>query len=193
MDVPLSHQGRRSPRRALILPGRTYTPALPLLQRTRRVLEDHDWSVREVWWQVPSSLDGINRWVTEHAAAAMAEESALRPTPERWLFAAKSLGTRVVRRGPRADAYVLLTPLLTSPGVVASIAALVDEGVPVLLVGGTEDELWSGGAARGTGARVLEIAGADHLMEVPSDPVRSAAILEQVAAEVSSFLAALSL
>jgi pimeloyl-ACP methyl ester carboxylesterase len=187
--VPLN----RSPRRALVLPGRTYTPALPLLQRTRRVLEDHDWSVREVWWQVPSSLEGINRWVTEHAAAAMAEESALSPAPERWLFAAKSLGTRVVRRGPRADAYVLLTPLLTSPGVVASITALAAEGVPVLLVGGTEDELWSGEAARATGARVLEIPGADHLMEAPTDPVRSAAILEEIAAEVSSFLSSLRL
>ena len=66
MDVPVGRSGARSPRRALVLPGRTYTPALPLLQRTRRVLEDHDWSVREVWWQVPSSLEGINRWVTEH-------------------------------------------------------------------------------------------------------------------------------
>lgn len=189
MDVPVG----RSPRRALVLPGRTYTPALPLLQRTRRVLEDHGWSVHEVWWQVPSSLEGINRWVTEHAAAAMAEEGAVPPAPERWLFAAKSLGTRVVRRGPRADVYVLLTPLLTSPGVVASLTELVTEGVPVLLVGGTEDELWDTDAARATGARVLEIAGADHLMETPSDPVRSAEILEEIAAEVSSFLAALQL
>lgn len=189
MDVPLS----RTAHRALVLPGRTYTPALPLLQRTRRVLEDHGWSVREVWWQVPESLEGINRWVTEHATAAMAEESALSPAPERWLFAAKSLGTRVVRRGPRADAYVLLTPLLTSPGVVASLTSLATEGVPVLLVGGTEDELWDSNAARATGARVLEVPGADHLLEVPSDPARSAEVLDRVAAEVSSFLASLQL
>lgn len=189
MDVPVG----RTPRRALILPGRMYTPALPLLQRTRRVLEDHGWSVHEVWWQVPSSLEGINRWVTEHATAAMAEESVLAPAPERWLFAAKSLGTRVVRRGPRADAYVLLTPLLTSAGVVDSLTELVSAGVPVLLVGGTEDELWDSRAARSTGARVLEIPGADHLLEIPTDPARSAEILEEIAAEVSSFLAALAL
>jgi hypothetical protein len=187
--VPLS----RSPRRALVLPGRRYTPALPLLQRTRGVLEEHGWSVHEVWWQVPSSLEGINRWVTERATEAMAEESALPPAPERWLFAAKSLGTRVVRRGPRADAYVLLTPLLTSPGVVASVTALVADGVPVLFVGGTEDDLWDGGAARATGARLLELPGADHLLEVPGDPARTAEILDEVAREVSSFLAALPL
>lgn len=189
MDVPVG----RSSRRALILPGRLYTPALPLLQRTRRVLEDHGWSVHEVWWRVPASLEGINRWVTEHAVAAMAEESALPPTPERWLFAAKSLGTRVVRRGPRADAYVLLTPLLTSAGVVASITELVSEGAPVLLVGGVQDELWSTDAARSTGARVLEVPDADHLMEVPGDPTRSAEILQEITGELSAFLGSLRL
>ncbi len=193
MVVPLSTPGDRSPRRALVLPGRLYTPALPLLQLTRGVLEEHGWSVREVWWQVPESLEGINGWVADQAAAAIVEESALPPAPERWLFAAKSLGTRVVRSGPRADAYVLLTPLVTLAGVLASITDLVAEGVPVLLVGGTEDELWSGEAARSTGARVLEVPGADHLMETPTDPARSAEILEQVAAEVSEFLASLRL
>jgi hypothetical protein len=191
--VPLNGPDGRSPRRALVLPGRTYTPALPLLQRTRRVLEDHGWSVHEVWWQVPSSLEGINRWVTEHATAAMAEASALPPTPERWLFAAKSLGTRVVRSGPRADAYVLLTPLLTSAGVVSSISGLVADGVPVLLVGGVRDALWSSEAARSTGARVLEVPDADHLMEVPSDPDRSAEILREIVDGLGSFLASLRL
>ncbi|CAI9405901.1 hypothetical protein [Nocardioides sp. T2.26MG-1] len=187
MDVPLN----RSSRRALILPGRLYTPALPLLQRTRGVLEDHGWSVREVWWQVPESLEGINGWVAEHAAAAVAEESALPPTPERWLFAAKSLGTRVVRSGPRADAYVLLTPLVTLPGVLDSITRLVSDGVPVLLVGGGQDELWSGEAARSTRAQVLEVPDADHLMEVPSDPDRSAEILREITGELSAFLGSL--
>jgi len=193
VGVALSRSGGRSPRRALVLPGRRYTPALPLLQVAGGAAAEHGWSVREVWWQVPASLEGINRWVAERAAAAMAEESGVPPEPERWLFIAKSLGTRVVRTGPRADAYVLLTPLLTSPGVVASVTALVAEGVPVLLVGGTEDDLWDGAAARATGARLLEVPGADHLMETPGDPGRTAGILEQVAAEVSSFLAALPL
>ncbi|MBI2243832.1 MAG: alpha/beta hydrolase [Nocardioides sp.] len=182
-----------APRRALILPGRRYSPALPLLQVARRVAVEHGWSVREVWWQVPASLAGINGWVADRAAAAMTEEAAVPPEPERWLFIAKSLGTRVVRTGPRADAYVLLTPLLTSAGVVASVTALVTEGVPVLLVGGTEDELWSPAAARATGARLLEVPGADHGLEVPGDPGRTAEILDEVAGSVSSFLAALPL
>ena len=189
MVVPLS----RSARRALILPGRLYTPALPLLQRTRGLLEEHGWSVHEVWWQVPSSWEGINGWVADHAAAAIAEESVLPPAPERWLFAAKSLGTRVVRKGPRADAYVLLTPLLTSAGVVASITELVADGVPVLLVGGVQDDLWSTDAARATGARVLEVPDADHLMEVPEDPERSAEILREITGELSAFLGSLPL
>ncbi len=193
MGVPLSRSGGRSPRRALVLPGRRYTPALPLLRVASGVALDHGWSVHEVWWEVPGSLEGINGWVADRASAAMAEEAALPPAPERWLFVAKSLGTRVVRRGPRADAYVLLTPLLTSPGVVDSLTALVAEGVPVLLVGGTEDDLWSPEAARATGARLLEVPGADHLLEVPGDAARTADILDRVAAGVSSFLAALPL
>ncbi|HYF71194.1 MAG TPA: hypothetical protein VD864_00155 [Nocardioides sp.] len=187
MVVPLS----RWPRRALILPGRRYTPALPLLQLTRGVLVEHGWSVREVWWEAPASLEGINGWVADQARAAIAEESALPPAPERWLIAAKSLGTRVVRTGPRVDAYVLLTPLVTSPGVVASITELVADGVPVLLVGGTDDDLWSGDAARSTGAQVLELPGADHVLELPGDPAGTARLQAQVVAEVGSFLASL--
>ncbi|HEY0949087.1 hypothetical protein [Nocardioides sp.] len=189
----MSRPGDRSARRALVLPGRRYSPALPLLQVARAAAVDHGWSVHEVWWQVPDSLEGINGWVADQASAAIVAEAALPPAPERWLFIAKSLGTRVVRRGPRADAYVLLTPLLTSPGVVASITALASDGVPVLLVGGTEDDLWDGAAARATGARLLELPGADHLLEVPTDPARTPDLLDRVAREVSSFLAALPL
>ena len=65
--------------------------------------------------------------------------------------------------------------------------------MPVLLVGGTEDELWSPEAARATGARLLEVPGADHGLEVTGDPGRTAEILDEVARTVSSFLASLPL
>ena len=110
---------------------------------------------------------------------------------EHWVIAAKSLGTHIVHAGRLADAYVLLTPLLVLPEAVEAITALVADGAQVLLVGGTDDQFWSTDGAYATGAEVVEIPGADHLMFVPGDAVRTAVVHLEVTMAVDAFLAGL--
>lgn len=162
--------------RALLLPGRLYTVDMPLLAVARARLEHRGWEVRPVSWTAPDPVPADGSWVGQQAADAVGGDAGP------WLFAAKSMGTRVVQSDLRADAYVLLTPLLTDPAHAAAITRLVDDGVPVLLVGGTRDELWSSAVAAATGATVLEVPGADHAMS-GAHP--------EVGAAVDSFLATL--
>lgn len=163
-------------RRALLLPGRAYPVSMPLLAATGEVLEQRGWSVRPVSWTAPDPVPTDGSWVGERATEAMAGD------PGPWLFAAKSLGTRIVQSGVRAEAYVLLTPLTADDAHAAAIAHLVDDDLPVLLVGGTADPLWSPAASRATGAHVFEIPGGDHALLDWHD---------EVAAAVETFLGAL--
>lgn len=172
-------------RRALLLPGRAYPAELALLAFTRLALEQHGWDVRPVRWTLPEDVTDPGAWVAEQTVAAVAGD------PGPWLFAAKSLGTRVVQSGPRAEAYVLLTPLLVEPDLTARVTDLVTDGARVLLVGGTADRFWSADAARSTGAEVLEIRDADHAMYVHGDPVASAEAHVAVTRAVVSFVAGL--
>ena len=162
--------------RALLLPGRLYTVDMPLLAVARERLEQRGWETRPVSWAAPVPVPGEGAWIGARAAEAVAGD------PGPWLFAAKSLGTRVVQSDLRADAYVLLTPLLADPAHAAAVTRLVDEGLPVLLVGGTADEAWSSEAAAATGAEVFEVPGADHAM---------AGSHLEVGAAVDAFLATL--
>lgn len=163
--------------RALLLPGRAYPVDRPLLAATGAVLEQRGVEVRRISWTAPDPVPTDGTWVGERAAEAMAAD------PGPWLFAAKSLGTRIVQSTVRAEAYVLLTPLTADDAHAAAIAHLVDDGRPVLLVGGSADPLWSPHASRATGAHVFEIPGGDH------------ALLDshtEVAAAVDTFLGTLA-
>lgn len=162
--------------RALLLPGRAYPVEMPLLASTATVLTEHGWEVRPVRWTAPDPVPVDGEWVGAQAAAAMGDD------PGPWLFAAKSLGTRVAQSTLRASAYVLLTPLTADPAASSAIARLVREGLPVLLVGGTADPFWSSSASRSTGAEVVEVPGADHAM---------LGVEDEVAAAVGGFLARL--
>ncbi|WP_028637790.1 alpha/beta hydrolase [Nocardioides sp. URHA0032] len=164
-------------RRALLLPGRAYPVSMPLLAANGAVLARHGWAVRPVSWAAPEPVPTDGAWVGQQAAAAMGED------PGPWLFAAKSLGTRVTQSPVRAAAYVLLTPLTADPAATSAIAALVRDGRPVLLVGGTADPFWSSAASAATGADVVEVEGADHAM---------LGLHDQVATAVDSFLTTLS-
>ncbi|GAB3198645.1 hypothetical protein GCM10027062_13310 [Nocardioides hungaricus] len=164
--------------RALLLPGRLYTVDLPLLASTGEALSRHGFAVRPVSWTAPDPVPTDGAWVGERAAEAIGDD------PGPWLFAGKSLGTRVVQSSVRADAYVLLTPILSDPAHAAAIAQRVTDGVPVLLVGGTGDPFWSSAASRSTGAEVFEVPGADHAMLGSHD---------EVARAVAAFVAGLRL
>jgi pimeloyl-ACP methyl ester carboxylesterase len=177
----------KASRRALLLPGRAYTAKMPLLALTDRALSAHGWRVSAVSWTVPEVPPDVHRWVRDRAAAVVERKPA-----ERWLFAAKSMGTHIVHADDlRADAYVLLTPLLVEPEAVEAVGRLVSGGVPVLLVGGTRDQFWSSAGARATGAQVLEIPGAGHSLTAGDDDVRTAEIRAEIARAVDGFLSAL--
>jgi hypothetical protein len=102
----------------------------------------------------------------------------------------KSLGTLAVCSGIPAIGYVLFTPLLTNDDVVSGVQHAVHEDVPVLLVGGTADDLWSGSTAQRVGCDVVEIEGADHGMAIPGDAAGTAQVHAEVALAVDRFLRA---
>ncbi len=193
--LPAHHDpdGGPSTRRALVVPGAAYSPSHPLLEFGRLSLLEHGWSVRQVWWESGARWGEEERvaWVSRHLEESVREEQAIDPAPDTWLIMAKSLGTLSVLAGHRSSAYVLLTPLLTSPAVVEGIDVLRSEGIPVLLVGGTADDLWAGEVARRLDCDVLEVAGADHSMNLPGDAVGSVDVHLQVAQHVDGFLAGL--
>ncbi|MEU5692966.1 hypothetical protein [Actinosynnema sp. NPDC020468] len=173
-------------RLALVLPGGGYTPARPLLHLTRLVLLSLGWTVREVWWRPPAWPNPEERtaWVAEQASAALAEETA-----SRVLLVGKSLGSPAAGlAAERALPAVWLTPLLVEPAVVDRLRAAT---APTLLVGGAADALWHADRARELGHALLEVPEADHALEVPADPVRSARILVEVTDRLNRFVAAL--
>ncbi|MGV9387128.1 hypothetical protein ACWDRB_65915 [Nonomuraea sp. NPDC003707] len=171
---------------AVLLPGRGYVPARPLLHFAGAVLRRHGWSVREVWWQSPATQDAgeLAGWVMEQARQALDGERA-----ERLLLVGKSLGTFAAPlAAERGLPAIWLTPLLRHEAVVE---ALRRTGAPTVLVGGSADKLWDGEAARGLGHPYLEVPGADHGLEAFEDPVRSVEILRDVTAEMDRFVAGL--
>ncbi|HEY6737831.1 MAG TPA: hypothetical protein VI076_03205, partial [Actinopolymorphaceae bacterium] len=52
---------------AIVLPGRGYTPAGPLLHYARAVLVHHGWTVQEIWWPELPDPESTPRWVQEQA------------------------------------------------------------------------------------------------------------------------------
>ena len=194
LPVHLDPEGGASAKRALILPGAVYSPSHPLLELGRVALQQHGWSVRQIWWELGGRMDAEERiaWVSDQVGVAVEEERAIAPEPESWLVMAKSLGTLSVLAEHRASAYVLLTPLLTSPAVVEGIERLRAESIPVLLVGGTADDLWSRDVAKQLDCDLLEVEDADHGMYVDGDVVRSAEVHLEVARSIDSFLGRLN-
>lgn len=176
---------------AVLLPGRRYPVAMPLLTFAGRAALDHGWQVRAVEWDgAPRpENDGVDGWVRDQLLAAIGDDA-----PDRVLVVAKSLGTRAapVATQKEWDA-VWLTPLLNDETVVEAIAASTGRQ---LLVGGTADDLaWDHDVADrlgSAGCDVLEVPGADHAMFIPDDAVRTAEVHLLVTRAVDSFLAGLA-
>lgn len=183
-DVYHLHEETGDPERiAIVLPGQGYTAQGPVLSYPTHALLDAGWTVRVLIWDVAPPrgaqeiyADTLHAMVREHPEA-------------RHLVIAKSLGTLAL---PAAAELGLsgawLTPLLegpAAPSVRTAIGDLVEVGVPTLLAGGTGDSLWSTEHARASGARVLDIDGADHALEVPGDWRASLHALDRVTAAVA--------
>jgi hypothetical protein len=172
---------------AVLLPGRSYPVAMPLLTFAGRAALGRGWRVRAVEWTgAPGPEDaGVDEWVRDELLAAVDDG------PGRVLVVAKSLGTRAAPvAAERGWDAVWLTPLLLDDAVVAGIAA--NHGRQ-LLVGGTADDLaWDHDVAVAlgeAGCEVLEVPDADHAMFVPDDAVRTAEVHVSVTRAVDTFLA----
>ncbi|NYD24987.1 alpha/beta hydrolase [Kineococcus aurantiacus] len=102
------------------------------------------------------------------------------------LLIAKSLSTRLLALAVERDLPgVWLTPLLREDEV---RAAAEQAGAPTLLVDGSADPYWDSTAAHASGRRVLEVAGADHSIEVPGDVGACLQALQTVVNEIEDFL-----
>jgi hypothetical protein len=168
--------------RAVLLPGRGYTPDKPVLAAVSDVLLARGWAVREIWWTVPEGLRprDAGRWVDDQARTA-AEGWSDRP-----LLVGKSLGTfaspYAAKHGLEA---VWLTPLLGERSIVKGIRR---NRARQLLVGGTADEAWVPQVADRLPGELLELPGADHALVVPGDEQRSAAYRDRLRAAVTAWL-----
>lgn len=147
----------------VVLPGREYSPAKPLLDfATQAALQNH-WAVRQVWWE-PERLDDSNRiatWAARELAAAVEGHRG------RVLLVAKSLG--VYTAGAAAAAgydAIWLTPVLTDPLVKAALASPSGRQ---LVVGGTGDRVWDSEAAGALPGTVVEVPDADHSLRINGD------------------------
>ena len=172
---------------ALVAPGRAYPPSAPLLDFARIALQQHGFTVRQLWWDTTTRGDEAPEpFVRRHVAAALAEEDA-----DHVVVVGKSLGTRAASyAAERGLDAIWFTPLLVDPVVAEAVAANAGRQ---LLVGGLADELWDRDVARElaeSGCDVLEVADADHGMGT-RDAVRTAEIHLQVARAVEDFLSQL--
>jgi hypothetical protein len=147
-------------RHAVLLPGRGYTTDMPLLWYVGTALGFRGWTVHAVTW----STDNFND-VPQIATEVI--QGVSMPADGRLLIIGKSMGTLAM---PLTAGLGLpgiwLTPVLTWPEIATVVT---DLGPEHLLIGGTADSTWDSSVAARSSAQVLEIADADHALQVPSD------------------------
>jgi len=171
---------------AIVLPGKGYPPAGPVLAYAGYVCRAAGWLVQDVWWDPPELGDeSMIDWVCGQLAAATAGVEG------EVMVVGKSLGTFGVRlAAEREYEAIWLTPLLTVPAVVDAIRA---NPARQLLVSGSEDSLWDADAAADlatSGCDLLQLDGLDHGLVDPADPVHSAEALVEITRAMVRFLAA---
>jgi hypothetical protein len=179
-DVVVETRGEQDRgRRALVLPGLNFTADMPPLHYAIRTLRSRSWTVDVVRWRPPRQ--DSHRWARERTADLVQDS---RPH----LVIGKSLGTWGLPAAVAADcAGIWLTPLLYDPELAA-----VRLDRRHLLVGGTADRTWDLAAAAATGAQVMEIPEANHILEIDDVP-GSITILADIQRRLDTFIADLDL
>lgn len=174
---------------AVLLPGRAYTPARPLLDFATQACAEAGWHVRQVWWQIPdgNAAGDPDGDPAERAARVVGElATALRGAPDRVLVIGKSLGCYAAGYAAEHSLEaVWLTPVLTEP--------LVAEGVQAnqarqLLVGGVQDPWWRSDLPLPPQAESLTIPGVDHSLRHPDGVPATAQAHLEVATRMQSWL-----
>jgi hypothetical protein len=172
------HEG--DPRRcAVVLPGVRYFSQAPLLWFAREAAGARGWSVLEVSERAPAGEEPF-AWMVDRAGRALDATDA-----DTVAVIGKSLGSAAAPMvsGPA----IWLTPLLTRPEIAGAIGSA---SAPTLLIGSPDDPSWGDGVeSGGPVVKTLEIGGLDHSLQVRGDPGASLAVLREVTARVSSFLA----
>jgi len=174
----------------ILLPGANYPTTAPLLWFAREAALAAGRNVLAVVDSRSGSGDP-QQWTEERAEAAI-RHLGDGPRP---ILVAKSITSLaaplVARLGLPA---VWLTPLINEAGT--SVATAVATGLaaasaPFLLIGGSADPAWDGARARSFGrGEVLEIADADHALQVPRDVPRSIDALRRISSAVEDFIGA---
>ncbi|MGH2383933.1 MAG: VOC family protein [Candidatus Limnocylindria bacterium] len=169
----------------ILLPGANYSTTAPLLWFAREAALE---AGRNVLAVVDAYRGGGDpqRWAEERAEAAIRHLG----DPGRLILVAKSITSLAAQLAARPGLpAVWLTPLVKSSEAVVS--GLSGASAPCLLIGGSADPSWDGMQARlFERASVLEIADADHALQVPGDVDRSIEALRRVSAAVADFIRA---
>jgi hypothetical protein len=170
---------------AVVLPGAGYTTQAPLLWFARELALAHGWGAIEVRERGAAGGDSL-AWARERAERALAEAG-----DREALVIGKSRSSLAAPVAVERDLPAIwLTPLLGQPAVREALAATQR---PALLVGSRADPSWGSAApVANPELRVLELEGLDHSLQQPGDPFASLAVLQTVAGEISTFLAALA-
>ncbi|MFJ4029999.1 hypothetical protein ACIPWF_21890 [Paenarthrobacter sp. NPDC089989] len=149
---------------AVLLPGSGYPVEGPVLFWVGEMLAALGWHVQAVRW-TPEDKPHHD----PHLLVAQAAEQAFADSPvaSQRLIVAKSLSTLAI---PWAEETrtpgVWLTPLLTDERVRNTIIRSAKND---LFIGGSKDELWDGGHRGEPNGTFLEVAGADHSLQVGND------------------------
>jgi hypothetical protein len=168
---------------AIVVPGGGYGVTTGMLlyagdvpARRGATVHRHTWT--ESW---PGTFDpSLAEWVTAQVTPVL---DGIDGAP---LLIGKSVGSAAaVLAADRSLPAVWLTPPLHVPWMVA---ALERSTAPCLLVGGTADSYWDGGQARRLSPHVLDVADADHGMNVPGPMVATVNVLARIVAAIDEFL-----
>lgn len=166
-------------RHAVLLPGGGYPVSAPLLWYAGTALWFRGWTVHLVSWPGNVSRNTVAPVVTEILDSL--------PAASRVLVVGKSLGSLAMPVALQRDLPgVWLTPLLREPWIADTARRL---GRDHLLIGGTADPVWDGTVARAGSARLLEIADADHALQVVGDLDATLAAVTSMTRTVDDFVA----
>ena len=174
----------------IVLPGAGYPTTAPLLWFAREAALESGRNVLAVIDAYDGSTDP-QTWVDERAEAATGHlGEGTRP-----ILVAKSITSRAAPLAARLGLpAVWLTPLIgeaSASAATAVLGGLAAATAPFLLIGGSADPSWDGARARSFGrGEVLEIADADHALQVPGDMSRSIDALRSVSTAVAEFIGA---
>jgi hypothetical protein len=171
--IGITQSSRSSPRvagmaDAVVIPGRMYGPAAPLLMFSGDVAARRGADVYRHSWSTDPP-DHAQRTVEDWVCAEV--EPLLDHVGDTPLLIGKSLGVNTARlAAQRSLPAVWLTPVLRfMPWVVEALDAA---SAPFLLVGGSADPSWDVDLAHKLTPHVLSVESADHGMYVPG-PLRN--------------------